>query len=273
MGARGAGIVDDAAGRAREADIAAQAAFFAPHRQESLPDQIYEQILIQLGTGRLSVGERLPSETQLSRAFGVSRPVVRTALARLRADGLIESRQGAGSFVVRTLSADFMGEAPSGAIAELLRCYEMRVALEGEAAFLAAERRTARDLAAIEAEAARLAREFDGPDSGAAADVAFHRAIAAATQNHLFSQVMELLRRPLRDGIATARRLAQRSAAMRLPIVLDEHAAVVDAIRAQEPGRARDAMRAHIGRSRDRMLGFEARRGETPPRDIPRETS
>lgn len=259
--------MDDAAGGAREAEIAAEAAFFAPHRPESLPDQIYEQILLQLGAGRLGVGDKLPSETQLSRAFGVSRPVVRTALARLRADGLIESRQGAGSFVVRTLSPDFMGEAPSGSIAELLRCYEMRVALEGEAAFLAAERRTARDLAAIEAEAARLAREFDGPDSGASADVAFHRAIAAATQNHLFSRVMELLRRPLRDGIATARRLVQRSAAMRLPIVLEEHAAVLDAIRAQDGPRAREAMRTHIARSRDRMLGFDARRDDTPPRE------
>jgi len=260
MGASGARAVDGGENRGTapdEAGAGAEPAFFAPYRQDRLPDQVYEQILLQLGAGRLGPGDRLPSETSLARAFGVSRPIVRTALARLRADGLIASRQGAGSFVVRTLSPDFVAQAPSGSIAELLRCYEMRVALEGEAAFLAAERRTARDLAAIEEQAARLEREFDGPDSGAAADVAFHRAIATATQNHLFSRTMEMLRWPLRDGIATARRLAQKSAALRLPVVLDEHAAVLDAIRAGDGARAREAMRTHISRSRDRMLGFQ----------------
>lgn len=234
----------------------AEPAFFAPYRHDRLPDQIYEQILGQLGAGTLGLGDRLPSETQLARAFGVSRPVVRTALARLRADGLIESRQGAGSFVVRVLSPQFVRQAPSGSIAELLRCYEMRVALESEAAALAAERRNARDLAAIEEQAAGLEREFHGPDAGSACDVAFHLAIARATQNHLFLRTLRMVRWPLRDGIAVARHIAQAAARDRMPIVLEEHAAVLDAIRRQDAQRARRAMRDHIERSRDRMLGF-----------------
>lgn len=235
---------------------AAGPAFFAPRRNDSLPDQIYEQILGRLGAGSLALGERLPSETQLARAFGVSRPVVRTALARLRADGLIESRQGAGSFVLRLPNPAFVREAPSGSIAELLRCYELRVALESEAAFHAAERRDARDLAAIEEHAAGLERDFHGPDAGSASDVAFHLAIARAAQNHLFTATLEMMRSSLRDGIAVARHIAQASSRARMPIVLEEHAAILDAIRRQDAARARAAMREHIERSRDRMVGF-----------------
>lgn len=242
---------------------AAAPAFFAPHRQSRLPDQVYEQVLMQVSTGRMRVGDRLPSEPRLAEQLKVSRPVVRAALARLRADGIIESRQGSGSFVVRLPSPDFVSSAPSGSIAELLRCFEMRVALEGEAAYLAAGRRTEADLAAMEASAARLSEAFadggPGEDLGADPDVAFHLAIAAATQNHLFQRTMEMLSGPLRDGIATARRLARRAVAERLPLVLAEHERILLAIRAENPDSARRAMREHIERSRDRMMGFAAR--------------
>lgn len=233
-------------------------AFFAPLRANRLPDQVYEQVLTQIGAGRMGVGDRLPSETELSRSLGVSRPVVRTALARLRADGIIESRQGAGSFVIRQPSVDFVQSAPSGSIAELLRCFEMRTALEGEAAYFAAQRRSVVDLAAMRESANRLSQAFAGEDMGADPDVSFHLAIAAATQNHLFVRTMEMLRQPLRDGIATARRLAQRSIAERLPIVMSEHEAILQAIQDKDAEAARRAMREHIERSRDRMLGFTA---------------
>jgi DNA-binding FadR family transcriptional regulator len=231
-------------------------AFFAPYRAGRLSDQVYEQLLVQIGSGGMQVGDRLPSEAQLSATLGISRPVIRMALARLRADGIIDSRQGAGSFVRRQPSVDFVRSAPSGTIAELLRCFEMRVALEGEAAFLAATRRSAADLEAMEMNAAGLAQAFAGDNLGADPDVGFHLAIAAATGNHLFLRTMEMLRQPLRDGIATARRLAQRAAAERLPIVVAEHAAILAAIRAEDADGARRAMREHIARSRDRMLGF-----------------
>ncbi|MGQ9370160.1 FadR/GntR family transcriptional regulator [Azospirillum sp. ST 5-10] len=235
---------------------AATPAFFTPHRQSPLPDQVYEQLLLQIGSGRLAVGGRLPSEPRLCAAFGVSRPVVRAALARLRADGVVESRRGSGSFVLREPSREFLRVAPSGSIAELMRCYEMRVALEGEAAFLAAQRRGAAELAAMEAAARRLEQAIAANDIGADADVAFHHAVAEATHNHLFVQAMESMRRPLRDGIATARRLSQMAAAERLTLVQREHAAILDAVRAGDGEAARTAMRLHIERSRDRMVGF-----------------
>ena len=189
--------------------------FFAPYRQHSLPDQIYEQIMAQIGNGSLAVGARLPSEPQLSRALGVSRPVVRQALARLRADGVIVSRQGAGSFVQRRPQADFLDCAPRGSIAELLRCFELRLAVEGEAAALAARRRGPADLSAIERAATAMEAAFAAGEIGAEADIAFHRAIAAASHNAMFVRALDMARDPMRDGIATARRLSQRAAAER----------------------------------------------------------
>lgn len=235
---------------------AAPAPRFAPLERASLPDQVYEQLLGQIGAGRLKVGERLPSEPRLARALGVSRPSVRLALARLRADGVIASRQGAGSFVLRRPSATFLATAPRGAVADLLRCFEVRIALEGEAAALAARRRTQADLATLKRAAARVAEEREAEDAGADADFAFHAAVAQATGNHMFRAAMDLLRGPLADGIATARRLAQRAAAERRPFMLAEHAAILGAIRDARPEDAREAMRAHIVRSRDGMLGL-----------------
>lgn len=230
--------------------------FFAPYRQNSLPDQVYEQIMTQIGNGSLAIGARLPSEPQLSRALGVSRPVVRQALARLRADGVIASRQGAGSFVLRRPQADFLDCAPRGSIAELLRCFEWRLAVEGEAAALAAARRSPADLALIERAEADMADAFAAGRIGAEVDIAFHRAIAAATQNALFVRALDMARGPMGDGIATARRLSQRAAAERRSAVLSDHAAIVAAIRRADPSAAATAMRAHIERSRDGMLGL-----------------
>lgn len=231
--------------------------FFAPYRRTSLPDQVYEQIMVQIGAGALPVGERLPSEARLSQALGVSRPVVRMALARLRADGVIASRQGAGSFVLRRPQADFLDFAPRGTIAELLRCFELRLAVEAEAAALAAARRSSADLAAIERAAAAMQAAFAAGDLGADADLAFHRAVAAASHNDMFLRALDMVRDPMRDGIATARRLSDRAAAERRSAVLADHAAILAAIRDGAPAAAAAAMRAHIERSRDGMLGLQ----------------
>ena len=235
--------------------VAAQS-FFAPYRQNSLPDQVYEQLMAQIGGGALAVGARLPSEPRLASALGVSRPVVRLALARLRADGVIASRQGAGSFVLRRPRADFLDCAPRGSMAELLRCFELRIALEGEAAALAAQRRGPGDLAAVEQAEAVMARALAAGEMGADSDIAFHRAVASASQNGMFVRALDMARAAMRDGIATARRLSQTRAAERRAAVLREHAGIVAAIRDRAPDAARVAMRAHIERSRDGMLGL-----------------
>ncbi|MEX2631922.1 MAG: FCD domain-containing protein [Tistlia sp.] len=229
-----------------------------PLRQARLADQVYELLLLQIARGTFGVGARLPSEPQLCSDFGVSRPVVREALARLRDANIVRSRRGSGSWVEREPSHAFASLAPSGTIAQMVRAYEFRAGVEAEAAALAAGRREKRDLQAMEQAIAALAAALKRDEVGDEPDLAFHRAIALATRNPLFSQSIQMLDGSIRSGIVVARRLKQLANSDRLNQVLAEHAQVLQAIRAQDPEAARRAMHHHIASSRDRMLGFPA---------------
>lgn len=228
----------------------------APVRQSKLADQLYEQIMLHIVNGSLDVGEKLPSEAQLCQLFSVSRPVVREALSRLRADNVIASRRGSGTYVVTKPTPELVRLAPSGVLAELLRCYELRLALEGEAAYLAAKRREKEDLAAIE-KALDYFNTYLGvgdDEEGAEADFSFHMAIATATKNALYVKTLHMLHSTARDGIKLARQLSKlRSEPMEL--VRTEHARIYKAIEKRNPGAARNAMRSHIDNSRLRMVG------------------
>src|SRR5262249_39587839 len=155
-------------------------------------DQLYELILDQVISGGMAEGSKLPSESRLGELFGVSRPVVREALSRLQADGVVVSRHGSGSYVQRPPNPAFAPLAPTGNVANLMRCMEFRIALEGEAASLAARRRTEANLAQIEQALAELETVIDRGEVGVEADRQFHVAIASATQNQLFVQAMEV---------------------------------------------------------------------------------
>jgi DNA-binding FadR family transcriptional regulator len=227
-------------------------------RKARLADQVYELLLLQIARGTYGVGTRLPSEPQLCQDFQVSRPVVREALARLRDDNILRSRRGSGSWVEREPSQALAGLAPSGTVAQMVRAYEFRAGVEAEAAALAAQRREKRDLQVMEQAIAALATALGRAEVGDEPDLAFHRAIALATRNPLFSQSMQMLDGSIRSGIVVARRLKQIASSDRLTQVLGEHEGILQAIRAQDPEAARRAMHHHIASSRDRMLGFPA---------------
>lgn len=246
----------DAAGRAQPRQTGPGPAGVLPLRQTRLADQVYELLLLQIARGAYRVGARLPSEPQLCVDFGVSRPVVREALARLRLDNIVRSRRGSGTWVEREPSHAFASIAPSGIIAELVRSYEFRAGVEAEAAALAAARRDSRQLQAMERAIAALAAALESNDVGAEPDIDFHRAVAAAAGNPLFVQAIDMLSATMRSGITVARRLKQVTNSDRLHQVLREHERVLDAIRSQDVETARSAMHHHISSSRDRMLGF-----------------
>jgi DNA-binding FadR family transcriptional regulator len=226
----------------------------APVRQSKLADQLYEQILDRIVSGGMAVGSKLPSENQLGELFGVSRPVVREALSRLQADGIVVSRHGSGSYVQRRPNQAFALLAPIGDVANLMRCMEFRIALEGEAASLAARRRTESDLAQIEGALAELETVMNRGEVGFEADRQFHVAIAAATQNQLFVQAMEVFSEQTLKGMQLARSLSLRRSAERLRLVQQEHIRIFEAIKAEDPMLARDAMRNHIDNARIRVL-------------------
>jgi DNA-binding FadR family transcriptional regulator len=215
---------------------------------ESRVDAAYRAILRLITEQPLNVGDRLPSEAEMAETFGISRPVVRQALSRLQEAGVIEVRWGAGSYVrdrhEQGRSSPSFG--PVQSLEEVRSVYELRAAVEGEAAALAAERIRPASLAALRAALAKLDKAVATDELGQAADLEFHFAVTAASQNPFFDQMLRSIRRPLEFSVGLARTLSLTHAAERLRVVQAEHVAIAAAIEARDPERARRAMRAHL---------------------------
>ena len=215
---------------------------------------IYEQLFERIVGGEFAVNARLPSETELARRFGASRPVVREALARLRDDGLIVSRQGSGSYVKRRPDQAVLQFVPVGSIADIQRCFEFRVGLEGAAAALAATRWEEHDLAQIKTAFRELEACIEAGQLGVDADERFHRAVAESTHNPYHILVQTSLQPHIAFGMTLTRNLSLLRAAERLRAVQDEHRAILEAIEDRNSDGARAAMQAHIENARRRMF-------------------
>lgn len=234
---------------------AAPPGFGQLQRAARLADQLYEQIVAQIIDGKLPEGERLPSETRLCGLYGVSRPVVREAIFRLQADGLVHTRHGAGTYVAKRPRDEFLRLAPIGGMADLMRCYELRIALEGEAAALAALRQQPETMAGIDDALQALDKAVAAHEIGVEADQLFHVAVARATQNQLFIQSLDALSAHIFAGMHVARSLTLAATSpQRLLAVQAEHQSIADAIRARNAEAAREAMRTHIDNARGRIL-------------------
>lgn len=215
---------------------------------------IYQRIFEIIVAGEFSVNARLPSETELAMRFGASRPVVREALARLRDDGVIVSRQGSGSYVKRRPDVAVLKLSPGGSIDDIQRCFEFRHGLEGSAAALAAERWEDADLAEIRAAFEALEKAIKSVELGAEADERFHTAVARATHNPYYVSVQTSMQPHIRYGMNVNRNLSMLRAAKRVRLVQDEHHAILEAIARRDPDAARDAMQRHIANARRRMF-------------------
>ena len=223
-------------------------------RPARLADQIYQQLLEQIIGGKLEIGQRLPSEAQLCDVFGVSRPVIRETISRLQADALVATRKGSGTVVLRRPDRAVLTLAPSGEIADLMRCFEFRIALEGEAAYLAAQRRTPDDVEAIEAAMANLDRVIEREEIGVDADFRFHATISRATKNNFFVEQLDSLSGYVRSGMNLTRRLSLARKRKRQQLVQNEHREITRSILVQDEDAARTAMRIHIDNARKRAL-------------------
>lgn len=239
-----------------------------------LSDVLYNDILKEITSGKLIAGARLPSEAEICAQFGVSRPIVRTALGRLRDEGMIQSRKGSGSFVAPTAGVE---ETPHAApdrrvasLSDVQRLFLFRLSMEGEIAFVAAGCRTAENLAAIEQAAEELgsidARASDGTEE----DIRFHRAIALATNNPFFLEAFDRITADMRFIVQLARSLLMRQPTKHIETVQSEHSVIVDAIRAKDQLSARDRMQFHLKTAQARLFFGEGQAGaalwtENPP--------
>jgi DNA-binding FadR family transcriptional regulator len=171
-----------------------------------LADQVADALAAEVRSGRLSEGDRLPTETALAGQFGVSRTVVREAVSRLKSLGLVDSRQGSGVYVRAAGVEPLRFEMPHVASREaVIQMVELRRALEAEVAGLAAERRTKADLRRIREAIKALQAAVKAGGNGADEDVRFHTAIAEAARNPFLLGTLQYLRQFLRQRGAPRR--------------------------------------------------------------------
>ena len=230
-----------------------------------MSDVLYGDILKQISTGGFAAGERLPSEKELGERFGVSRPIVREALERLRAESIIWSRKGAGSFVANGAGRTNMIEAPvsssaAGALPQIdsivaiQKFYAYRISLEGELAFAAAQNRLPADIERIGGLLQTIKSGSPGSGGGIDEDVAYHDAIAQATHNEFFLSAWAASRPHIRFLIELARSLSALHAPNHSAVVRSSHEPIFDCIREGDAEGARARMRDHITRSQERVF-------------------
>ncbi|WP_076999720.1 FadR/GntR family transcriptional regulator [Variovorax sp. KK3] len=241
----------------------------APRRRgrglaHGLVDDLGEKIRSQ----QLRPGDKLPTESAIMQAYGVSRTVVREALSKLQAGGLVETHHGIGTFVLQPRAAGmFRLEASDiAATVDVLAVLELRISLETESAGLAASRRTDEQLTAMR----EALDDFEGNVAAGgdtiAPDFRFHLQIAQATGNPYFADIMSHLGTSIipRTRIPAIRNHDRRGEY--LSRVNREHEEIYAAIARRDPESARAAMRIHLTNSRERLrLAQEAAQRETSP--------
>ena len=215
-------------------------------RAVHLPDMIVSEIMSQIDAGRLKPGDTLPTETALAESFGVSRNVVREAIARLRSDGVVDTKQGRGACVLppserSTFRIDLDELREQGQVASL---FELRGLLEIDAAGIAAVRRKHEQLDEMEAAIRQMEGHRDFDRLRLEADAAFHRAIGQATQNDYLASIMDYLSGRLKETIQATS--AVYAGTDLIEVTIAEHRTVLDAIRAENANKARQAMHQHV---------------------------
>jgi GntR family transcriptional regulator, hexuronate regulon transcriptional repressor len=208
---------------------------------ERLYQDLARTLLDELAQGLYAVGARLPAERDLAIRFDVSRPTVREAIIALEVQGIVEVRIGSGAYVLRLPGK----EDNPGFNVTAFELTEARLLFEGEAAALAATQVTPEDLAEIELLVQQIAAENQDPNGTDKADRAFHLAIAKATRNVAIYNVIEDLW-DMRATSPEAALLHEKARHANVKPVVEEHSAVLEALKARDSVAARAAMRTHL---------------------------
>jgi len=208
-------------------------------------DQITEYFL----NGALQPGEKLPTERELASRFHVSRTSVREALRKLEIKGIIDIKQGSGSFI-KSSESHSIGEELSSTILKtekklVYEMLELRQTLEVECAFLASQRATSEDLARIGKALEMMDRVKNDVELGIQADLNFHMNIVLASHNTIFSQLFQTLSEHMQDTIRVTRTERLKNVE-RTQETIDEHKEIYLAIAAGDAMQAKQLMEKHI---------------------------
>jgi DNA-binding FadR family transcriptional regulator len=242
-----------------------KAPFLKPLKSSrSLAAEIVARISGEIESGRLVAGSKLPTEQEMAAAMGVSRTVVREAVAALKAEGLVITRQGLGAYVAAQTSRPFRIEMPDGvSIEDVINIMELRAAIEVEAAALAADRASRAQLQALSGHLEAIDAAIEKGEGAIAEDFALHQAIAAASGNPQFAGFLNFLGQHVipRQSVRVAQQSPQDQRAY-LETIQAEHRRIVEALQRRDAAEARAAMRAHLDKAlgRYRKLSSAGRR-------------
>ncbi|MEQ1950278.1 FadR/GntR family transcriptional regulator [Mesorhizobium sp. CN2-181] len=224
-------------------------------RRPKLSERVVSALRAQVLSGEFPVGQKLPTETQMTEAFGVSRTVIREAIATLAADGLVEPRQGAGVFVRERPAQAFssLSLEIGNKISHALNVLEVRLGIEIESAALASIRRNGAQLAEIQEAFFEFDRLIGLGEATGKSDFAFHRAIAAATNNPFYVDVLEALgTRAIPCDVTSPWGTDSVLTREYQEGLQQEHLAILRAISSGDPDAARTTMRMHLSASQQR---------------------
>src|ERR1043165_8526262 len=209
-------------------------------------EEVVSQLREMIHNGELRPGDRLPPERDLARLLGVSRPTLRAGIRSLAAVGILQSRQGAGTFVVNTEGPPSLDSSPLRLMAVLHgfttgEMFEARLSLEMAIAGVAAERATGDQMASISEELTGMYASLDEPEQYLVHDMRFHQMIAAASGNRILTALMNMVATILYD---VRRRTVRRDHDLKESGEM--HRLIYRAIRDRNPEGARLAMRDHL---------------------------
>lgn len=238
-------------------------------RPRTLTLELVDGLGDRIRDGRFAAGEKLPTEAAIMAEFGVSRTVVREAISKLQASGLVETRHGIGTFVLGLGDATPFRIAPEqfATLRDVIAVLELRIGVETEAAGLAALRRTEENLQTMRSAVEAFGLAVEQGRDAVGADFQFHLEIARATQNPHFAELMSslgsmIIPRARLDGTAPVGPDAAALHREYLRRVNGEHESIFDAISNQDAEGARAAMRTHLANSRERRRRAAAAQGQ-----------
>jgi GntR family transcriptional regulator, transcriptional repressor for pyruvate dehydrogenase complex len=230
-----------------------------------LTAQLVARLTADITSGKLTPGSRLPTEQEMIASTGVSRTVIREAVAALRADRLVVTRQGVGAFVAEHVRRPFRVDFDErSSLGEVLNVMELRTGVEVESAGLAAERASPEQIKKIGARLAAIQGAIDRGETAVDSDFAYHCEIADATGNPQFRRFLEYLGRFIIPRQTVWGQTAPVPGRSHLGLFQREHEQIFQAIRTRNIKQARASMQRHLLKSRERYQKLAVKFGMPP---------
>lgn len=212
----------------------------------STAEEVVERLREMIHNGELTAGDRLPPERDLAKLLGVSRPTLRAGIRSLATVGILQSRQGAGTFVAERDESPTLDGSPLKMLSALHgftsdEMFEARLALEMSVAALAATRSTSEQMTLMAEQITGMYASLDDPGQYLVHDMKFHQTIAAASGNRILTSLMNMVATILFDA-----RSKTVHRALDLKESAEQHHNIYRAMRERNPEAARQAMHDHL---------------------------